>query len=495
VRLLSPLKRSAAGREIALFGEELNRARLLDAGKQDLQRVRAARLREVLRAASQTRMYGPSLSPTAVREGRIDDLTPVTKKDFLERLDDTFVDHRLTRARLQDHVRAPERAGQVLDGRYIAAMTSGTTGQVGIFVNDLDSWAKTRGVTFARIFRGHLGVRDLARLVRYRGYKMAFIVATGGHFMTSLLAQRVPSIGRVVVDSRALSIESPLPAIVRQLNDQKPHLLHSYPTVLELLCAEVHIKRLCIDPEVITSGSEPLSASCRDAVADAFPNARLVETYAATECVPLATTGLDGELWVNDDACVLEPVDEHGNPVGPGTVADRVLVTNLLNTVQPVVRYTLTDQVELLPPADGVPFTRLRVHGRTDDTFFLITNEGTWQAHPPIPLEVMFLRVPGLLQYQLIHDRQNELRVLFVVEEGAHGAQVAGVLDQKVSEYLAEHGLLESVSYTLEQIDAIDRHSESRKVRQILSRVPRPGAAAQSAQQVRERRRAPRMEP
>ena len=34
----------------------------------------------------------------------------------------------------------------------------------------------------------------------------------------------------------------------------------------------------------------------------------------------------------------------------------------------------------------------------TDDTFFLITDEGSWQAHPPIPLEVIFLRVPGLLQ-------------------------------------------------------------------------------------------------
>ena len=190
MRLLGPLKRSAVGRELGLFGEELNRARLVDAGKQDIATIRAARLRQVLQTASQTRMYGSSLSPAAVREGRIDALEPVTKKDFLERLDDTFVDPRLNRARLQDHIRAPERAGQLLDGRYIAAMTTGTTGQVGVFVNDLDSWARTRGITFARIFRGHLGVRDFARLIRYGGYKMAFIVATGGHFMTSLLAQR-----------------------------------------------------------------------------------------------------------------------------------------------------------------------------------------------------------------------------------------------------------------------------------------------------------------
>ena len=449
------------------------------------------RLRAVLAAAAKTRFYGDQLSDAAVAQARLDAVAPTEKEAFTERLGDTLVDPSLTKAHLLDFVRQPERAGELLDGAYVVAMTSGTTGQVGIFVNDLESWARTRGVTFARIFRHRMRGRDLLSRLRPSRYKMAFVVATGGHFMTSILASRMPSVGKLFAQPVSLSIEMPIEALVARLNALKPDLLHSYPTVLELLCAEARAGRLRIQPDIITSGSEPMKATCRQAIAASFPRSLLVETYAATECVAMGTSCEHGHLHINEDACILEPVDDQNRPVGPGEVADRVLVTNLLNTAQPLLRYALTDQVEELPgrcPC-GSPFRRLRVHGRTDDTFYLQTEVGAYQAHPPIPMEIVFLQVPGLLQYQLIHERQNQLRVLFVSEADADGAQVARVLGEQLSRYLNEHGL-RNVDYTLEEVDGIERHSDSRKVRQILSRVERPQADAtvSSAQQVRDRR-------
>ncbi len=495
-KVSSALSRLAQAREVPLFLRALATAvRLESQGRDAVLALRRARLRRVLDAARQTRLYAGALSPDDARAGRLERVAPLSKQAFLTRVEDTISAGDVERAQLERWIRDPAKAGQLLNGRYLVAMTSGTTGQVGIFLNDLESWAHTRAITFARIFRGRFGARDLSWMLKGERYRMSFVVASGGHYMTSLLAGRVPRIGSLVISAEVLSIEMPVPAMVRQLNDQEPHLLHSYPTLLELLAHEQRRGALHIAPEIITAGSEPLTPTCRQALEEAFPGARLVETYAATECVPMATSCPYGSLHVNEDACILEAVGDDDRPLAAGERAERVLVTNLLNTAQPLLRYEVSDQLQLdaEPCGCGSPFGRVRVHGRSDDTFFLHDRAGAFQAHPPIPLELVFLAVPGLLQYQLVHERQNELRVHFVAEPGASGGEVGRLIGAQLGRYLADHDLEESVRVSLEQVDAIERHGASRKVRQILSRVERPSGDAKSGLVVRERRRRPRV--
>ncbi len=477
-------------REVAWFLQEVVAARTRVLRPGQIERVRQQRLRRVLAAASRTALYRPHISASGAAAGALDDVPPVTKQTFVERLADTITDAGLSERALLRFVRDEDRAGTLLNDEYLVAVTSGTTGQVGIFVNNLESWSMTRGLTFARIFQHALRKRDTLRSLVRGKTRMTFVVANRGHFMSALLAMRVPALGRLFVTPQVLSIDMPLGAIVDELNRTRPHLLHSYATVLELLAAEQRRGALRIAPDVITSGSEPLTLSCRAALLDAFPGAKLVETYAATECVPMATSCSHGHLHVNEDACILEPADADGHPVTKGGVSSTVLVTNLLNTAQPLVRYVLTDQLEFL---DGQcecksPFGRVRVHGRTDDTIFLRGGDDMWQAHPPIPFEILFLRVPGLLQYQLQHIRQNNLKVLFVTEKGGSASRVASFVDDKMGQYLREHGLYDEVTYTLEQVAEIPRQERGHKMRQIISHVPKPYAAYESAQRVRERR-------
>ncbi|MFZ9887357.1 MAG: phenylacetate--CoA ligase family protein [Myxococcota bacterium] len=489
--LLAPARLSSL--EVALFARYLIATVRAERGGQGAVRaLQRQRLSRVIAAARKTHLYAAALQehPGADPEAQLAALPPTSKGAFLARLEDTLAEPRTHRAELEAWVRAPERAGQLLRDRYVVAMTSGTTGQVGIFLNDLDSWAATRAITFARIFRNDLQVRSLVTRLRPERFRMAFVVASGGHYMTSLLASRVPPIGALLSDAQVVSIESPVPVIIERLNLLRPHLLHSYPTLLELLAHEQRRGALQIVPELITAGSEPLTPSCRALLNEVFPRSRLVETYAATECVPMATSCHLGALHINEDACLLEGVDERGEPVPFGERAERVWVTNLLNTAQPLLRYELNDQAVFRAGQClcGSPFQVIEVHGRSDDTFYLRDELGAWQAHPPIPLELLFLSVPGLLQYQLVHERQNQLRVLFVTEPGTSGQRVAAHIEIAFSRYLADHGLEHSVGYSLEEVGAIERPRDSRKVRQIVSRVKRPEAEARLGLTVRERK-------
>jgi phenylacetate-coenzyme A ligase PaaK-like adenylate-forming protein len=289
------------------------------------------------------------------------------------------------------------------------------------------------------------------------------------------------------METQVSSIDAPLSKIVAELNDYQPLLLHTYPTFLEVLCAEARRGALRIAPEIVTVGSEAVSQAVREAARRAFPRARFVETYACTECVAMATACPQGALHVNEDACILEPVDDELRPSPAGAFSHRVLLTNLLNTVQPLLRYELTDSVRLGARACtcGSPFATLEVQGRSDDTFYLLDAQGRAQVHAPIPIEVTFLGLAGLLQYQIVHEEQNRIRMCFVADRGAGAAEVARQLDERLSRYLQEHGLSQVVSYAIEEVDTIARHARSRKLRQITSRVGKPQAPLVAASAAR----------
>ena len=71
---------------------------------------------------------------------------------------------------------------------------------------------------------------------------------------------------------------------------------------------------------------------------------------------------------------VIEIVDEDGKPVAPGRPGAKVLLTNLINYAQPLIRYELTDSVveSPLPNPAGRPWRcLLSVDGRTADILYL----------------------------------------------------------------------------------------------------------------------------
>ena len=68
--------------------------------------------------------------------------------------------------------------------------------------------------------------------------------------------------------------------------------------------------------------------------------------------------------------CVVENVDEDGRPVDHGEPGARLLVTNLFNRVQPLIRFEITDvaTLEREPCPCGRTLLRLRsLAGRTAD--------------------------------------------------------------------------------------------------------------------------------
>ena len=72
------------------------------------------------------------------------------------------------------------RVGASMPGGLVLACTSGTTGDIGMFLKSKNEIAQMNGILMARILRDRLIPRELARFAFGRRYRMAMLVAQGG---------------------------------------------------------------------------------------------------------------------------------------------------------------------------------------------------------------------------------------------------------------------------------------------------------------------------
>jgi phenylacetate-coenzyme A ligase PaaK-like adenylate-forming protein len=107
-----------------------------------------------------------------------------------------------------------------------------------------------------------------------------------------------------------------------------------------------------------------------------------------------------GWLHLNSDWAVLEAVDENLRPTPRGEPSHTVLLTNLANRVQPIIRYDLGDSVLERPDSCpcGSPLPAIRVVGRRDDILRLIGADGRIVRIVPLAISGVVDETPGALR-------------------------------------------------------------------------------------------------
>lgn len=364
-------------------------------------------------------------------------LLPVTdKQQLMARFDDWVCDRDVTLELVRDFVGRPDLVGARLLDRYLVATTSGTTGSPGLFV--ADDRSVTVGMVIALQLRlSWLGPRDLARVVAAGG-RIAAVVATGGHYMAAAGATRLGPATRI---SRVFPAQLPLPELVEALNRFRPAILIGYSSMMSLLAAEQRAGRLHIAPVLVEPAGETLAEGAAERIAEAF-SAMVRAPYGSTECTFLSGGCAHGWYHVNTDWAVLEPVDADLRPVPPGTASHSVLLSNLANRVQPVLRYNLGDSVTMRPdPCPcGSPLPALRVRGRCSDVVTVPALAGGQVVLAPLLFATVLDRTPGIAQFQLV---QTAPEVLWLRLRPAPDADPGTVWDaalRALAALLVDHG-------------------------------------------------------
>ena len=137
-------------------------------------------------------------------------------------------------------------------------------------------------------------------------------------------------------------------------------------------------------------------------------------------------------LHINVDQLIVEVLREDGSPAAPGE-AGLVVVTDLLNTAMPFIRYRMEDYAEVsATPCScgrGAPMLR-RIVGRTAD--FLKRMDGSRVAGISL-IENTLTRIPGIEQMQIVQDTPREL-TLNVVKAAGYNADAEAFLYREFSD-------------------------------------------------------------
>jgi phenylacetate-coenzyme A ligase PaaK-like adenylate-forming protein len=364
------------------------------------------RLRGLIRhAVERSAYYRATLGPGAERAD-LSELPTLPKNVLMEQFDRVVTDRRLRLAELEPFL-ARADAGALYLGEYRVFSTAGTSGVPGLFLYSQAEFAHWVAV-FVRSFV-RLGMTPETR-----------IVGVGAPSALHLSRQVITAMQAGRDGAPRLSVATPLPELVAALQDYQPEVLGGYPSVISLLAEEQLQGRLEIAPRVVLTTSEVLTGDAAARIEAAWT--KPVEGYFTTEVGVVAAGSLDHVgLHVCEEA-ILEIVDATGRPVPPGQPGAKVLLTNLVNRTQPLIRYELLDSVELAPGPDpsGRPFDRIaHIDGRSDDVLHLPASDGagTVAVHP-YRLRAPFVRLLDVLQYQIVQRREG-LAVLIVVRPGA----------------------------------------------------------------------------
>jgi phenylacetate-coenzyme A ligase PaaK-like adenylate-forming protein len=193
----------------------------------------------------------------------------------------------------------------------------------------------------------------------------------------------------------SVPVTLPLDEMIARLEELQPPLLYGYPSMLARLAHERLAGRLDISPFSVTCTSETLRPDLRRAIAEGF-GAPIVNTYGSSEGLVGVSPPDDPWIAFADDCCIIEPVDEDDRPVAPGEPSAAVLVTNLYNHVQPLIRYRMDDRFVVGPPAAGHGHLRAEVEGRAGD----ILRFGCLDVHPLV-ITTRLAHNPAIVDYQV----------------------------------------------------------------------------------------------
>lgn len=385
-------------------------------------------------------LYAPYLRNFLDGSTHLQTLPVFQRSDLMQDFDKWVTDPEIRLVDLQEFTNDPGRIGEPYNGKYTVWKSSGTAGQPGFFVQDPSAMAVYDALEAYRCLPSVPLQRYLDPL--FLNERIAFVGATSGHFASMVSVRRLADINPWMAQViRSFSILQPTVALVKQLNDCLPSILATYPTVASMLAEQTAMGTLHIAPSEVWCGGETLSAAARTRIEHVW-HCRVSNNYGASEFPTMASECSLGHMHLNSDWVILEPVDEHFKPVPPGHVSATTLLTNLANTVQPVLRYDIGDQLTFMdrPCACGSPLPVIYVTGRSDASLRMRAENGESVVLLPMALTTVLEEQGHLFEFQLRRVDGQTLE-LAIPQSGVQGDAAIERACTALQQFLQMQGL------------------------------------------------------
>ncbi len=316
---------------------------------EDLQRQRNEKIRLLLKYATlKSPWYKKCLSHIDIEQFTEQDLPeiPVMNKNILmNNWDEIVTDPRLSLKLVEQHLKKINEDENLLYlfDRYHVITTSGSSGIRGTFIYDWNEW----NLFYIHLLRYGLYYPDKTKIINEAKITKAAIVNIINPIFATYSLHKTFNLNNT--EKYHFPITLPINQIIAGLNSVQPEIIIALPPTVHQLCQEAIQGRLVIQPRVVNTFGEPLNRTTRQLIKNTWPNVAIFNTYSSSEGLIGVNCCADSQtIHLNDDACIVEPVDEWGNRVEKGKMSNKIYLTNLYNYTLPLIRYEIPDQLIFL---------------------------------------------------------------------------------------------------------------------------------------------------
>lgn len=411
--------------------------------------LQQSRLRELVTYVKENNPYFAEAYKNLDAGTPLSELPVTSKAEMMAHFDSWLTDRSITKEKIDRFMEDLSNVGKKLDGKYLVYTTSGSTGNPCIMLYDDTTINVSSAIGVSRSFARK---EDMSAFLRSGGKSLALFADNGFYLASGSVKYNLRKMPWKKSKMKTCDIRKPTEEIVAFLNDYQPSMVGCYPTAMELLAAEQEKGALHIHPAIIMTGGELLTDDVRSHLSQVF-GCYVQTNYSCTEGGTMACECTEQHFHINDDWVILEAVDENNKPVPFGQQSAKILITNLANFIQPIIRFEVTDRVILHnePCPCGKPGLWLELEGRTDD--ILTFSNGKRIA--PLSLYVTPKEVHALRRFQLVQMEPDVLSLRLTADDRHSAFEQA---KKAVTDYLRGEGIDAEVLLSEEEPSA-DPHS------------------------------------
>lgn len=314
-----------------------------------------------------------------------------------------------------------------LKGKVVINHTSGSTGTPLEIVTN--SFSLQFNYAFFHRFLFEVGVSEFERSATFAGR-----ILVPKRQRSSVFWRKNYAMNTLLLSSYHISRKN-AKAYLAALESWKPAYIDSYPSAIYELASL--LRELDIKPgmklKAIVTSSETLFEYQRKVIEEVFDCA-VFDHYGCAEqaVVAFQTQGRKGSPYlVPAQYCLVEVIDESGNPVSPGREG-RLICTNLFNSAMPLIRYDIGDRAVLKEYYSGTSFAKslASISGRADDV--ITTSDGIKVGR----LDPMLKGLKGIKEAQIVQHSFDLIEIRLVVFDGVSvdEERLIGLLKDRVGD-------------------------------------------------------------
>ena len=348
-----------------------------------LQHLQAKRWKKYLKILSKSPFYSKFLGKST----KLEDFPIVNKQAFMENFD-TINTCSITLDKAMSIAINAEKSrdfSPMINGITVG-LSSGTSGNRGIFLASENERAQWVAAVLDRVIGFQLKKRNVA-----------FFLRANSNLYNSVASK--------LLRFEFFDLLIPTEKHIDSLNQLQPNILVAQPSCLIELAKFIESAKLRIHPEKVISVAEVLYPEDKKYLENVFQQT-IHQVYQCTEGL-LASTCKEGNLHFHEDYLIIEKnyLDDDKSRFHP-------VITDLMRSTQPVVRYELNDIIhELKNCPCGSKMTAIaQIEGRSDDKLCFLNDEGIETSiYPDFFRRAIILADSEIQDYMLIQKSKSKL--------------------------------------------------------------------------------------